>query len=110
MSLSDAFNSEFKKKDRLKGRVSKWFDDKGYGFVVVGGNETFIHVSKFRGHTFGSKVNVRVGSIVSGIVMKAMKGKQLFDVEIESYWSSRSSTVIDKCDILRIIWKDAKIF
>ena len=33
-----------------KGRIKKWFDEKGYGFIEPdeGGDDVFIHVSVFK--------------------------------------------------------------
>ena len=35
---------------RVKGRISEWNDDKGYGFItpMSGGNRVFVHISAFR--------------------------------------------------------------
>ena len=34
---------------RVKGKITKWNDDKGFGFIKpnAGGNQTFLHISAF---------------------------------------------------------------
>lgn len=72
-------------KQRHVGKVSNWFDDRGFGFAILDNQKVFLHVSKFNGHVFGSPVNIRVGSVIEASIVKAVKGKQAFNIEIIKY-------------------------
>jgi len=72
-------------KQRHMGRVTKWFEDRGFGFAILDNQKVFLHVSKFNGHTFGHPVNVRVGSKIEATIVKAVKGKQAFYVDTVEY-------------------------
>jgi len=63
----------------MQGRVSKWFDEKGFGFIEPddGGKDVFVHQSNiqmdgFRKLTEGEKVEYEVG--------QGKKGTQAVDV------------------------------
>ncbi|MES2553027.1 MAG: cold shock domain-containing protein, partial [Pseudomonadota bacterium] len=65
---------------RFQGKISKWLDDKGYGFVVVNGQDDtiFAHISAFpKGQN-----RPQVGELVTFEVAKDVgKGPKAFNVE-----------------------------
>ena len=47
---------------RKKGKITKWNDDKGFGFITpnVAGKQVFIHISAFNNHTRRPEINQEV--------------------------------------------------
>lgn len=78
-------DSTLNAKQRYTGKVIKWIEDRGFGFAILDNQKVFLHVSKFNGHIFGNPVNVRVGSIIEAIIVKAVKGKQAFHIDVIKY-------------------------
>jgi len=63
---------------RSQGKITKWFDDKGYGFITSDqGENLFLHFSAFK--STGLRANV--GDRVSYKVAKGDRGLQAYDLE-----------------------------
>jgi cold shock CspA family protein len=63
---------------RFQGKITKWFDDKGYGFITSDqGENVFLHFSAFK--STGLRANV--GDRVSYKIAKGDKGLQAYDLE-----------------------------
>lgn len=63
---------------RSHGKITKWFDDKGYGFITSEqGENVFLHLSAFK--TTGLRANI--GDRVSYKIAKGDKGLQAYDLE-----------------------------
>jgi len=67
------------------GKVEKWFEDKGFGFIRIKDGTIFLHVTKVIGHNDGEETKIKEGTLVSFNVIQATKGKQAVDVEILEY-------------------------
>jgi len=63
---------------RSQGKITKWFDDKGYGFITSDqGENLFLHFSAFK--STGLRANV--GDRVSYKIAKGDRGLQAYDLE-----------------------------
>ena len=63
----------------MKGKIARWFDFRGFGFIDVEGQEkdVFVHTSDVK--DFASP---QVGDTVEFEVMESDKGSRAVDVEI----------------------------
>jgi len=69
---------------RYSGQVDKWFDEQGYGFATINGENVFLHISKFYGHK-EVEIKVKEGSKIEAGIIDAVKGRQAVDIEILEY-------------------------
>lgn len=58
---------------RIKGKLVRWHDDKGYGFLApaLGGNQIFIHISAFSNR----KRRPQVDDVVSFAIAEDKQGR-----------------------------------
>ena len=64
----------------MKGKIVRWFDRKGYGFIEVEEKEKdiFVHTNDFEG-----TANPKIGDIVEFEVKEDYKGLKAVNVKIE---------------------------
>lgn len=63
---------------RFQGKITKWFDDKGYGFITSDqGESVFLHFSAFK----STGLHANIGDRVSYKIAKGDKGLQAYDLE-----------------------------
>lgn len=60
---------------RIKGKLVRWHDDKGYGFLApaLGGNQIFIHISAF----VNRKRRPQVDDVVSFAIAEDKQGRPI---------------------------------
>lgn len=75
---------------RFQGKITKWFDDKGYGFITSDqGESVFLHFSAFK--STGLRANI--GDRVSYKIAKGDKGLQAYDLEFLDKIKTSNRTV-----------------
>ena len=62
---------------KLEGIVSKWFSDKGYGFVETKSGEVFFHISQLK-----NAQEIQRGDKVSFTLIQAKNGPKCVKVQI----------------------------
>lgn len=64
--------------DTKTGKVKKWFDDKGFGFITSEGKDYFAHVTKLN----DGLQTLSVGNDVEFRTIESVKGVQAVDVSL----------------------------
>ena len=87
------------------GKVDKWFDEKGFGFIYIPKEKStiFCHISNVR----TNKEKLEIGMHVSFVKAKSEKGFQAKNVEILSFM--KETTVFPEDVIIEITESDTEI-
>lgn len=74
-TLGDKMNIGEVEQENVTGKVKKWFEEKGFGFITADKKDYFVHITKVE-----SKTALEVGETVEFDVLRTIKGTQATNV------------------------------